>query len=302
MKKVRIVEKIKDGTKIKGYKLDNGRLVSKEDVSKLINEGKITNARIQVYQGREIIRVKSGEGEDKGNKRKYKYYVYDIKQEEFGQVCKIYGMDGKESIGTAIANGEIKNPKVKELADKGLIEGLKKSGKPRIVISDNKMYRAIAGDRKAGLVLISEGGKIVKVRPEERNEDRIIIDTLKKRGKLGKIDEDFGLDRKLYSIMCIFSDEGHRVLQAIQSHICVDSIEGDRLIIDYTECTRELKDRNRTLGDFRDYSLVISIDKLFRYGDKEDVMRSNNGVDMARRIAKKITRGEKERKYYRSID
>jgi len=95
---MKIVQKIKQGKQITGYKLDNGKIFNKEAIKELCDKDKIENAKIQMYKGKIIVRladdvpeIKIGGELDKETNKKIDNMVNELtgKPQEKKEVNKV---------------------------------------------------------------------------------------------------------------------------------------------------------------------------------------------------------------------
>ena len=72
MGRIRLLQAIKNGREVIGYKATDGNRIaniSKEDTIRMIERGMVVNAGMQRYKGRVIIRIHEGRCSDKLAKR-----------------------------------------------------------------------------------------------------------------------------------------------------------------------------------------------------------------------------------------
>lgn len=105
---MRIVEAIKEGRAVKWYIVDTGERYHKEEIVELINEGKVENAKIQIYQGKPIVRIKDHiekHTEHKEEVKESKVTVEKADEEVKGSVSNVEKIDEAVEEKKELGNG-----------------------------------------------------------------------------------------------------------------------------------------------------------------------------------------------------
>lgn len=183
---MRVVQKIKEGNKVLGYKLDTGKFCTKEDIHNLVRQGKIVNAKTQVYDGSIIVRVdgnvteinRKGMKEDRsGNREKIsKDKVNKKVQKKERTTCKLIKIEihAEEYVSNRIMTYEItfrgKDSyrdflKIREEVGEDSLKDDKEMVKRKLNGSWG-VHAARVKDKDGSIVKIADGKKITVVADE----------------------------------------------------------------------------------------------------------------------------------------
>ena len=176
---MRIVEKIKEGNKIKGYRLDNGKIMSKDAVVVAIKQNRIENAKVQKYKGLDIVRVKDlkeiqdkSMGSSKENEKSCNDKKEGIKLRKTHYVSKMGGnvlvirtIDNSSERAFALKNGKIidKDEELDMLIKENRVIGIEEDGSMKLPImtKGNIKYRLVGNSYT--MTFISNKGQILQV-------------------------------------------------------------------------------------------------------------------------------------------